>query len=134
MKGIGALQHAKFYLVVDAFGERLRFSLNRLATLRLIGKRAAFCKGCRARCYLDPRCLHTCIGIAFETAQAGFGALADESALLLSKAGVYMELEGEIDRLLKVGAVLPTITDVWDVVCSPALSVAVMTHSTISEG
>ena len=47
---------------------------------------------------------------------------------------VYTEVDGEIDRLLKVGAVFPTITDVFEVVCSPALSVAVITHSTISDG
>ena len=47
---------------------------------------------------------------------------------------VYTDVEGEIDRLLKVGAVFPTITEVLDDVCSPALSVAVITHSTISDG
>ena len=55
-------------------------------------------------------------------------------AAQLKEVDVYTEVEGEMDRLLKVGAVLPTITEVLEVVCSPVLSVAVITHSTISEG
>ena len=47
---------------------------------------------------------------------------------------VSIPVEGESVTELMMGNELPIITDAFEVACSPELSVAVMTHSTISVG
>lgn len=47
---------------------------------------------------------------------------------------VSTPVEGETVTELMVGEELPIITEAFEVACSPELSVAVMTHSTMSVG